>query len=139
MYSSNERIGRILNIKGEGVDITDPLGKWFVTLLDKTIDELNINDIYRMLRQDILIEVAVNKSVEFLKENPFAGEMYDGQLLEVLYSVDTNRYKAEIEEVKAILIAISSNRTAISTFEWIDDENCKEYLEVLEKFLVKIG
>ncbi|AJH01440.2 hypothetical protein LF65_04911 [Clostridium beijerinckii] len=112
------------------------MDKWYVTLLNKTIEEININDISRMLRQDILIEVAINKSVEILNENPLAGEMYDGQLLELLYSVDINKYKEDIDEVKDILIKIKSN---VSSFEWMCDEDFKEYLDVLEKYLKKIS
>ena len=139
MYSSNEKIGKILNIKSEDVDTEYALGEWFATILNKTIEELDIADISRMLRQDILIEVAVNKSVEFLKEDPVAGDMYDGQLLEVLYSVDANKYKEHIHKVKDILIKINSDISTISTFEWICDEDFREYLEVLEKFLKKIS
>jgi hypothetical protein len=136
MYSSNERISKRLNVKSEEIDIKCELDKWFIALLNKTIGEINVNDIYRMLRQDILIEVAVNKSVEILKENPLEGEMYDGQLLELLYSVDVNKYKEDIDEVKGILIKIKSN---ISSFEWMCDEDSKEYLDVLEKYLKKLS
>ncbi|WP_167595055.1 contact-dependent growth inhibition system immunity protein [Clostridium beijerinckii] len=136
MYSSNETISKILNVKSEEIDMKCELDKWYVTLLNKTIEEININDISRMLRQDILIEVAINKSVEILNENPLAGEMYDGQLLELLYSVDINKYKEDIDEVKDILIKIKSN---VSSFEWMCDEDFKEYLDVLEKYLKKIS
>jgi len=136
MYSSNQRISEILNVNSEEIDVKCELDKWYVTLLNKAIEEININDISRMLRQDILIEVAINKSVEILKENPLVGEMYDGQLLELLYSVDVNKYKEDIDEVKYLLIKIKSN---ISSFEWLCDEDFKEYSQVLEKYLKKLS
>jgi hypothetical protein len=136
MYSSNETISKILNVKSEEIEIKCELDKWYATLLNKTVEEINVNDISRMLRQDILMEVAVNKSVEILNENPLAGEVYDGQLLELLYSVDVNKYKEDIDEVKYLLIKIKSN---ISSFEWLCDEDFKEYLQVLEKYLKKLS
>ncbi|AGF55472.1 hypothetical protein B0P06_000434 [Clostridium saccharoperbutylacetonicum] len=103
-------------------------------LLNKTIEEINISDISRMLRQDILI--AVSKSIEILNINPLAGEMYDGQLLELLYSVDLNKYKEYVNKIKDILIKIKNN---IDSFEWICTDDSKEYLEILEKYLKKIS
>lgn len=131
---SATRLSEILNIKNKEIDIKSNLDKWYVTLLNKTMEEVDIKDISRMLRQDILIDLAVNKAVEILKENPLAGEMYDGQLLEILYSVDVNKYK-ETDKVKDILIKINSN---ISSFERMSDEDLKDYLVVLEKFLKKL-
>lgn len=136
MYSSNETISEILNVKSEEIDIKCELDKWYVMLLNKTIEEINISDISRMLRQDILIEVAVNKSIEILNINPLAGEMYDGQLLELLYSVDVNKYKEDVNKIKNILIKIKNN---IDSFEWICIDDSKEYLEILEKYLKKIS
>ncbi|WP_313885897.1 contact-dependent growth inhibition system immunity protein [Clostridium saccharoperbutylacetonicum] len=127
-------MSKILNVKSEEIDIKCELDKWYVMLLNKTIEEINISDISRMLRQDILI--AVSKSIEILNINPLAGEMYDGQLLELLYSVDLNKYKEYVNKIKDILIKIKNN---IDSFEWICTDDSKEYLEILEKYLKKIS
>lgn len=136
MYSSNEKISKIINVRSEEIDIKCELDKWYVELLNKRIEEITIKDISRMLRQDILIELAINKSLEFLEENPLAGEMYDGQLLELLYSLDLSKYKEDIDKAKNILINIKSN---INNFEWMSDEDSKEYLVVLEKYFKKLS
>ncbi|MFT8349085.1 contact-dependent growth inhibition system immunity protein [Clostridium saccharoperbutylacetonicum] len=136
MYSSNETISKILNVKSEEIDIKCELDKWYVMLLNKTIEEINISDISRMLRQDILIEVAVNKSIEILNINLLAGEMYDGQLLELLYSVDLNKYKEDVNKIRDIVIKIKNN---IDSFEWICADDFKEYLGILDKYLKKIS
>lgn len=135
-YNNNEKISRILNVKSEEIDLKCEMDKWYVTLLNKTIAEITINDVSRMLSQDILIELAIDKAIKILKENPLAGEMYDGQLLELLYSIDVNKYKKIINEVRSILINIKSN---ISSFEWMCDEDSKEYLMVLEDYLEKVN
>ena len=59
-----------------------PLQKWYNKIIDKTIDEITIADILRMIRQKEFCDLAVEKAVEFLQDNVFAGEIYDGQLLE---------------------------------------------------------
>lgn len=135
MYSNNEKISKILNISEE-IDGKCEMDKWYISLLGKTIEEIDVKDIYRMLRQDILMEIAVPKAFEMLQEDPLTGEMYDGQLLEMLYSVDVNKYEKSVDKVKGILGKINGN---ISTFEWMSDEDSKDYLEILEKFLKKLS
>jgi|APHig6443717497_1056834.scaffolds.fasta_scaffold235489_1 hypothetical protein len=135
MYSSNEKISNILKVKSEEINIKCELDKWYISILNKTIEELNVNDVYRMLRQDILIEIAVDKAIKILEENPLEGEMYDGQLLELLYSLHINKYKEYIPKVKDLLIKINSN---ISSFEWMCDDDFKEYLDVMKRYLEKL-
>ncbi|WP_196595780.1 contact-dependent growth inhibition system immunity protein [Pectinatus frisingensis] len=134
MYNNNETISKILNISGE-IDQKCEMDKWYISLLGKTIGEIDVKDIYRMLRQDILMEIAVPKAFEMLQEDPLTGEMYDGQLLAMLYSVDVNKYKRSVDKVKGILEKINGN---ISTFEWMSDEDSKDYLDILEKILKKL-
>ena len=135
MYSSKEKISNILKVKSEEINIKCELDKWYISILNKTIEELNVNDVYRMLRQDILIEIAVDKAIKILEENPLEGEMYDGQLLELLYSLHINKYKEYIPKVKDLLIKINSN---ISSFEWMCDDDFKEYLDVMKRYLEKL-
>ena len=77
-------IYKIKNININKLDKISPLDNWFYQLIVKSEDELNILDISRMLRQKIYPDIAISKAWNILHCNPFAGEMYDGQLLELL-------------------------------------------------------
>ncbi|KAF5063135.1 CDI immunity protein [anaerobic digester metagenome] len=58
-----------------------PLQKWFNQLIDKQVSEIEVPDVLRMIRQNEFMDIAIPKAVEFLKTNPFAGEMYEGELM----------------------------------------------------------
>ncbi|SLK17503.1 MULTISPECIES: contact-dependent growth inhibition system immunity protein [unclassified Paenibacillus] len=55
-----------------------PLDQWYNRLIDKTIDEIELEDVSRMLAQNIFMDLGIKKAVEILKDDPIAGEMYDG-------------------------------------------------------------
>lgn len=135
MFNSDVRISNMLNVDCQKTDKECGFDKWYIELLSKRIKELDENDVYRMLRQEILIEVAVYKAIEIIKHNPLAGEMYDGQFLELLYSMDTSKYKNCIPQVKDILKEIREN---ISAFEWMCEDDAKAYSVVVEKFINKL-
>ena len=65
-----------------------PLQKWYNKLIDKSINEINIADVLRMLRQKVFIKLAMSKAIELLRENIFVGELYDGELLKKLSEFD---------------------------------------------------
>lgn len=54
-----------------------PLQKWYNRLIDKSIQEITPEDAAKMLRQEIFPDLAMTKAIEFLQEDPFAGELQD--------------------------------------------------------------
>lgn len=112
-----------------------PLQKWYNRLLDKRISELEVSDILRMIRQNEFMDIAISKAVSFLKENPFVGDMYEGELLEKLSNVNTDSLTDYIDEIKSILSnALIKNQD----YEWLDDEERKEFAEIITKFSDKV-
>lgn len=113
-----------------------PLQKWYNKLLNKRISELEVSDILRMIRQNEFIDIAISKAVDFLKKDPFIGDMYEGELLEKLSSVDIEKLTEYTNEIKDILAnAIIRNRN----YEWLSDEERAEFSEVIAKFLDKLS
>lgn len=55
--------------------------------------ELEVSDITRMIRQEEFMDMAILKAIEYLKENPFIGEMYDGELLEKILGINVDGLK----------------------------------------------
>lgn len=58
-----------------------PLDEWYNTLINKDITELDISDLCRMIKQNIFIELAIDKAIGFLKLNPLEGDVYDGRVI----------------------------------------------------------
>ncbi len=67
-----------------------PLQKWYNQLIDKTIHEITVADVLQMIRQKQFINLAMAKAIEFLKENVFVGELYDGEIFEKISELDSS-------------------------------------------------
>lgn len=113
-----------------------PLQEWYNGLIDKTVEELTIFDTLRMLRQDVCMDVAMLKTIEFLFQDVFAGESYDGQALENLLRVEA----AVLMSYADILQRIVAEAQARSEdHEWWYEGEKEEFLEVLVQLSKKIG
>ncbi|OMF13853.1 hypothetical protein BK131_14450 [Paenibacillus amylolyticus] len=112
-----------------------PLDHWYDRLINKKVDELDLEDVSRMLGQHVFIDLGIEKAIEILSEDPLAGEMYDGHLLKLLCSIETNNFR-DLLQLKKLLQTIKSN---LSQFEWADEEDQEEYAELLERFLKKVS
>lgn len=116
------------NIQTDNSD--SPLDHWYDRLINKKVSELDLEDVSRMLGQHVLIDLGIEKAIEILSEDPLAGEMYDGHLLKLLYSIETNNFR-DLSQLKRLLQTIKRD---LSQFEWADEEDQEEYAELLELF-----
>ena len=136
-YDGNGRSGRIINI----------LYLVYKGLLDLPILYLSGYIVrhkaeYYELLQKVRDENAweewisyILKGVEYLRENPFIGDMYEGELLEKLSEVETKYLIDYIDEINNILSnALIKNQD----YEWIDDNERKEFEELIKKFSDRI-
>ena len=85
---------------------------WYNQLIDKSYDDLNTADVCRMIRQDILKDIAIQKAVDLFLIDPYNGEYCDGELLNVLISVDLKLVsKNTIQRLKATLNIVRNEYT----------------------------
>lgn len=110
------------------------LDNWYGQLIHRTVDEIGLEDITRMISQNILIELGIEKAIEMLFNDPIAGEMYEGQLLELLYSTEIKSHKSLLQ-LKVLLKHISNE---VSKLE-LSDEDKSDYYELLKKFIEKVN
>jgi len=112
-------------------DIRTNLVDWYNNLILKSANELNVLDVSRMIRQNILREVAVNKAVELFIDNPYDGEMTEGDLIALLVSCGTEISKSD----KACLLPelLSRLEKESSEFDWIDEESMSLFRQNLFK------
>ena len=115
---------------------TYPLQEWFNAILEKTEDELTIADVCRMLRQRMCSKCAMKRAVDLLREDPFAGEIYEGQLMSTLYG-SKEKYLCLFY---ADILPILENAEVLSlSHKWANEEEKSEYLKIAEAFKQKIA
>lgn len=79
----------------KGIDLKklkqdSPLDRWFYEMVQKNVNMLTITDVSHMLRQEVYLDIAIPLAWKYLLNNPLCGEMYDGQMLELLTRVFIN-------------------------------------------------
>lgn len=81
------------------------LDEWYRSIRDIPLDDLPTGDIARSLRQCLFPDFVVPVAIRHLRDNPLAGELYDGELLASLRNVDVEFWKRR-EELKSELARI---------------------------------
>ncbi|MBY0595210.1 contact-dependent growth inhibition system immunity protein [Bacillus bingmayongensis] len=105
--------------------------KKYKEILNKTVDDLTVSDIYFLIRQDILKDLAIKRAIYFIKENPLAGEMYPSQLLEILsenMSDCSNVHRNEFFELE------ESIQKYIKNITWEDDVEKQDFYDIYKRF-----
>lgn len=110
--------------------------KWLKSLLNKTRGEITENDVYTMLLQQELEYLAIEKAIEFIKIDPLAGEMWDGQFLEQLAGISVDKLVAYKEELQK-LIPYMDNQ--INEILWDFETEKEEFLFRYAKFKDKVA
>lgn len=80
-----------------------PLQKWYNQLIDKTLSEITVADVLRMIRQKMFIDLAMPKAIKFLQDDVFIGDLYDGQALANISEMDSSFLLPYTEDLKSII------------------------------------
>ncbi len=97
---NKETLKQIYHLQHDSFAFKSGLINWYNSLLDKTPDELDENDIAKMLRQNILPALAVQKAIEMIEINLMVGYLYDGELLLVLSNLIGSNYFPSLQLLK---------------------------------------
>ena len=112
-----------------------PLQKWYNQLVDKTLSEITVADVLRMIRQKQFINLAMSRAIKFLQDDVFIGESYDGEMLEKISEMDSSFLMSYTEDLKSI----TKNALEKSVIhEWSYDgekDEFKETVNAIEKKL----
>ena len=109
--------------------------KHYNSILNKTPDELDVNDICVLIRQEFFLDIAVPKAIELIKENHAVGDNYDYCLLVNLSTMENplSEYKTEL----SILMTMLENDLSKIEFELDSDKT--DYCESVERLKDKIN
>ena len=80
-------IYKIKGININEIEKDSPLGKWYFEMVKKNEKELTLRDISHMFRQNVYLDIAIPISYTMLLRNPFCGELYEGEILELVIRV----------------------------------------------------
>jgi len=120
----------------EDYDNAEPLKDIIKTLnqlIEKTIAEITVEDVLRMIRQKEFTNLAVSKAINFLKEDVFVGELYEGELLEKVSEMDSSFLISYADDLKNI---IKNALVKSETRDWIyagEEEEFKDMIDTLSK------
>lgn len=126
-----EKIKQIYNISADFGLSENKYDIWLEELLNKTEDEVSYKDVYMMFSQNELEELAIKKAIEFIIEDPLAGEMWDGHFLEQLTNVSINKLKQFSKELKELSSGIENQ---IDNSLWDFEYEKENYIGILNQF-----
>ncbi|UYA60502.1 hypothetical protein NAL19_2367 [Pectobacterium sp. F1-1] len=72
------------------------LDEWFSSVIDVSLDELGVGDVARAIRQDLFLADVLPKAEIILKQDPLAGDDYDGQLISSISSLNSDEIKVAL-------------------------------------------
>ena len=112
-----------------------PLQKWYNQLIEKTIAEITVADVLRMVRQKEFTNLAMSKAISFLQEDVFAGESYEGELLEKVSEMDSSFLISYADDLKNI---INNALVKSETRDWTYDGEEEEFKDMIDTLSKKI-
>lgn len=102
-FSEIEKIKGIRYDKAESE--RSSLSAWYESIREKHFSEFSIGDWCRCVRQELCLEYVIPYALAELKNDPLAGDMYDGELANAFTLVRDRFWKhhrEEREEVSAV-------------------------------------
>ena len=112
-----------------------PLQKWYNQLIEKTIAEITVADVLRMVRQKEFTNLAMSKAISFLQEDVFAGESYEGELLEKVSEMDSSFLISYADDLKNI---INNALVKSETRDWTYDGEEEEVKDMIDALSTKV-
>lgn len=103
LIDKNKKMSELLQIKESPIKIKCSLDCWYECFLHKKYSELILDDIVRMLMQNIGTAYAIPKAIEFLLVDPLCG-LNDGHLLKLVCEQDINLIKSIFEVNNKLLL-----------------------------------
>lgn len=126
-------IYKIKNLDINKINRDSPLDKWFYEMVQKNVDELTLKDISRMLRQEVYLDIALPIACKMVLSDPFCGEMYVGEMIELLKRVYIS-YPNKKEKIFCTEL-IQKVQQQSETFDWGSDYEKEEYGKLIAQFI----
>lgn len=129
MVENEMYIYEIINERPGNIEIDSHMTQWYVDVLNKKQTELTVFDVIRMIIQKTLTEIALERSLEILLDDPIAGSRFDGELLVLISTMEMKYIERHKESVNEIVNSITKEQ--ISEFEWLSTEAQDRFVNAL--------
>lgn len=129
-YKLDGTIYQLKKVDLQELKHNSPLDQWFSQVVLKQVDGLLVGEIARMLRQGVFLDIAVPCAWNELLNDPFCGEMYEGELLASL-TVALSDHQQE-RRLSLYRVFIGEVERQIEAHEWADDGDRADF----EKYVV---
>jgi len=127
----------LYNLSYDESEFESGLIRWYNNVINKSIDELEITDVFKMVRQNILLDVAIKKAVELFFLTPYGGEYQDGGLLSLLITLDISQISNDkLKEMKKFIQKLKKDYI---NFDWENKEFEGQYAKELHELETKIS
>ncbi len=105
------------------------------SLLNKTVDELDIHDVCVLIRQEMFLDISVPKAIDIIKKDHAAGDYYEYCLL-----VNLSKMEYPLVEYKEQLLdLIEILEKDFNNIEFELDSDKEDYLNSIENLKKKIN
>lgn len=112
-----------------------PLQKWYNQLIEKTIDEITVADVLRMIRQKEFTNLAMSKAINLLREDVFVGESYEGELFQKISEMDNSFLISYADDLKLI---IKNALVKSEIRDWTYDGEEEEFKDMIDTLSTKV-
>ncbi|CAM2895802.1 contact-dependent growth inhibition system immunity protein [Hathewaya histolytica] len=131
--SNDEKI--ISDIYGISIEVAKnicPTEEWYINLLKKKPEDINMCEITKMLIHNTFLETAIEMAIKILEDDYMAGEFYDGHLLKLLSNVELGKYNSQVDNLRTTMNKI---KKIVKEDDWDTEEDYNEYVNNLNKSL----
>lgn len=98
-------------------DQQSSLEQWFECVIDIPLEELTVEDLCRAIRQDLCIDQLMPGVLAVMRDDPLAGEYYDGELIAALSTIK----EKDLKDHKGTFIKIQNIINQLSPSDITDD------------------
>lgn len=102
MTTFRELVGNINTTKNPGQQSS--LEAWFESVLDVPLESLEVGDLCRAVRQNVCVDQLMPAILDVLTEDPLAGDLYDGEIIASLTTIEGD----ELQDHKETFIQIKN-------------------------------
>lgn len=111
----------------DGIDYvpsdSSSLDAWFASVIDISFDEMEVKDVARSIRQDLFLSDMLPLAEAYLKEDPLAGYMYDGEVIAAIASLTSDQTKDVLPVIKRLnLLLAELDRSSLDRTTVLDIE-----------------
>lgn len=117
------------------------LSSWYDSIRGKRLTELTDGDVARLLRQKMYPEFIVPEATRRLMMNPFAGELFDGEMLEKVSQIPASFWKREPELMKEarMLIQVLLDGDIPNPVNELDEVDREEFFDNVQRLKESLG